>query len=200
MLWKDTGGGDFEQPETGSVAANCIKIIDIGTQTSEYQGKPNSRRQVLIGWEIEEPMSDGTLFTVGRFYTASLSEKANLRKDLQAWRGRAFSEEELAGFDPKKLLGVPCLLTLVRNDKNKVVVQSVTKLPKSMAAPAKHHKTVFFSLTEFDKAVFDALPEGLKKIIVQSPEYKALQVPANASAKPAAGGSGFDDMADEIPF
>ena len=45
MLWKDSGGGEFEQAPAGTHMAVCIRVIDIGTQDGEYQGKPNSKRQ-----------------------------------------------------------------------------------------------------------------------------------------------------------
>jgi hypothetical protein len=43
MRVSDTGGGDFEQAPAGTHMARCVRIIDIGTQFGEYQGKPNAR-------------------------------------------------------------------------------------------------------------------------------------------------------------
>lgn len=201
-VWKDNGGGDFENPEPGSYAGTCYKIVDLGTQTSEYQGKPNSRRQVILTWELDELMSDGRPFIVSKFYTASLSEKANLRHDLASWRGRDFTPEELMGFSPRKILGASCLVTLTKNDKGKVRVTGVAKLPKGMNAPTATNPQVFFHLDEFDQATFDGLSDGVKKIIVQSPEYQEIAGKrAAATGAPAGnGGSHFDDFADDIPF
>ena len=193
-VWKDNGGGDFENPEPGSYAATCYKIIDIGTQTSEYQGKTNSRRQVILGWELDEAMSDGRPFVVSKFYTASLSEKANLRHDLAGWRGRDFTPEELGGFSPRNILGKSCLVTLTKNDKGKIRVTGVAKLPKGMTAPPLQNEQVFFHLDEFDAATFDKLSDGVKKLIVQSPEYQSV------AGKPAPKGNSFDDFKDDIPF
>jgi hypothetical protein len=173
MILKDTGGGDFENPEPGTYAAICYKIIDIGTQEGEYQGQKNNRRQLIIGWELNENMSDGRPFVMSKFYTASLSEKSNTRKDLAGWRGRDFTPEELLGFDIKNIMGKPCMLSLIATDKGKIKVGSVSKMPKGMAAPEMHNKPIFFSLDEFDHAVFDAFSDGVKKLIIQSPEYKA---------------------------
>ena len=50
-------------------------------------------------------MEDGRPFAVSKTYTASLFEAAALRKDLESWRGKSFTEEELGGFDISKLLG-----------------------------------------------------------------------------------------------
>jgi hypothetical protein len=184
MLLKDNGSGDFEQPEAGSYGATCYKLIDLGTQTSEYQGKPIVRRQVLLGWELDEKMTDGRPFTVSQFYTASLNEKAKLRAHLEGWRGKSFTPEELEGFDSKNLLGKTCLISLAKNDKGRVKVSSVAKVPKGMEVPAQINETIYLSLDSFDKAVFEGLSDGIKKIIMQSPEYHSLETVSPAKEEP----------------
>ena len=42
---------------------------------------------------------NGRRFQLRKDYKNSLHEKAGLRKDLEAWRGRRFTDAELAGFD-----------------------------------------------------------------------------------------------------
>jgi len=112
---------DFEQPPVGVVQAVCAFVEDIGTHQSEYNGKPIIKHQVIVCWELSEKMTKddraGTPFTMSKFYTLSLSEKANLRKDLESWRGKAFTDEELDGFDLEKLIGANCLLNLVADKK-----------------------------------------------------------------------------------
>lgn len=49
-------------------------------------------------------------------YTVSLNEKANLRKDLEKWRGRKFSADELNGFDLESVIGAPAMLNIVHNE------------------------------------------------------------------------------------
>lgn len=201
MKWKDTGGNDFEQAPTGTHIARCVKLIDIGTQRGEYQGKATVRRQCVIGWELPtELMTEGDAagkpFTVSKFYTASLGEKANLRKDLAQWRGRDFTEQELAGFDSKNILGKPCLVSITPNDKGKARVTGVMALPKNTNVPDQVNKTLYFSLDEFDQATFDSLSDGYKKLITASPEYQEMVLPK----APPQQRSGFEDMNDDIPF
>ncbi len=179
MEWRDSGGGEFEQPPVGTEIGRCIKIIDIGTQKGEYQGKATFKRQVIIGWELPNALMTegdhaGKPFTVSRFYTASLSEKANLRKDLENWRGRAFSDQELKGFSAKNILGKPCMLSLTANDKGKVRVTGVMAAPKGMPIPDQINQPVYFSLDEFDPNVLEKLSEGYKKFIKASPEYSDI--------------------------
>jgi len=200
-------GGNFEQPPIGAHVARCVRIIDIGTQKGEYQGMPTFKRQIVIAWELpNELMTSGEYagkpFMVSKFYTASLHEKSGLRKDLAAWRTKDFTEEELKGFDMKNLIGKPCMVSLILNDKNKAKINAVMALPKGTAVPEKINPTLNFSLDEFNDATFNALTDGYKKLIAQSPEYqKALkQKTAHEPAAANANASGFDDMDSDIPF
>lgn len=129
-----TNEGNFEQPPTGLQQAVCVFVHDIGTQKGDYMGKPTEAHKVIVSWELGEKMTTGDYagkpFMISKYYTLSLSEKANLRKDLESWRGQAFSETELEGFDVEKLIGANCYLNLVKNDKGKVVISAITQLPK----------------------------------------------------------------------
>lgn len=201
MKWKDTGGGDFEQPPVGTHLAICVKIIDIGTQKGEYQGKATFKRQVIIGWELpNELMTEGDYagkpFSVSKFYTASLGEKANLRKDLANWRGRDFTEQELSGFEAKNILGKPCMLSLTLNDKQKVRVTGVMAPPKGTTVPPQANPSVYFSLEpdEFNRDTFEALSDGYKKMISVSPEFQEVTAPGKKKT------GGIEDMDDDIPF
>jgi hypothetical protein len=189
------GGSDFKQVDAGTYPARCIAIIDLGTQHSEWQGKPIARRQAMLQWELPTETietKDGIKpMTVSKFYTVSLSEKSNLRPDLEAWRGRAFTPEELAGFDLNNVLDKPCMVSIIHNDKGKARVSSVAKLVKGMTVPNAFHAPFIFSLDNFDGNVFQALPEGIKKLIAQSDEYKGAFAPPEQ-------GLGPDD--GDIPF
>ena len=204
MKVSDSGGGDFQQAPAGTHFARCVRIIDIGTQFGEYQGKPNAARKIVVGWELpNERMTEGEYagkpFVVTKWYTASIGEKANLRKDLVNWRGRDFTEEELKGFDVKNILTATCLLSLTPNDKGKVRVTGVMKPPAGTAAPAQVNPVLYFSLErdEFSQATFDGLSEFWQTEIKKSPEWADLQGkpgPVKTSAK------NFDEIESDIPF
>jgi hypothetical protein len=203
MRLTDTGGKEFEQAPIGNHVGRCIGMIDLGTQQGEYLGKTTHARKIVLRFELpNELISEGEFagkpFVVSKFYTASLGEKANLRKDLQNWRNREFTEQELQGFDAKNILDKCCLLALTTNDKGKVRVTGVMALPKGTQPPARVNQIVYFSLDEFDQAVFDSLSDGYKKLITVSPEYQAIKNPGAQEAK--RGGAAFDDMMSDIPF
>jgi hypothetical protein len=208
MILSDNGNTSFEQPPTGSHAARCIAIIDLGTQRSTYEGEAQIKRQVIVRWELPtELMTTGDFagkpFTVSKFYTASLHEKSGLRKDLASWRGRDFTAEELKGFDLKSVLGKACMLAVGLSEKGKAKVTSVMGLPKGMNVPSQVNPSVHFSLdaNEFKDEVFEALPKGFKEMIVASPEHiQLMRRRANPGQEPAAYDEGLPVGEDEIPF
>lgn len=202
MQWKEpTGGGGWKSPETGNWPAVCIRIIDVGTHETEFEGEKKRLRKSMIVWELPGQLDDdGKPMTISNTYTASLGDKAKLRAHLESWRGRPFTPEELKGFEAKNLLGKPCLLNLieVKGQKGpKVVVASIGTLPKGMPAPpAPTHDCYLYSVDEHDPDVWGKLSDGIKNWIGRSLEHQTdppnFAVPSPALVK------AYD--ADEIPF
>lgn len=200
-------GKSFELCPEGVTISRCYRIIDLGTQAVEHKGVKKFKRQILVNWETSNLASEGEHagkpLMVGKKYTLSLDEKANLRKDLQAWRGRAFTEAELAGFDISALLTKPVMLNIVHSDDKKYAnISSMMPLPGGMKAPELANPAVLFSLNDFDQAVFDGLSDGLKAIIQKSPEYAeavgGYVEPAGKAAGKSGGAAVLDS--DDIPF
>jgi hypothetical protein len=196
----DTGGDDFVQASAGSHIARSIRIVDIGTHHDQYEGKQIKRNQFVLQWELpDETMEiDGKSLPVivSRFYTNSLSKKSNLRKDLESWRSKQFTAEELMSFDLMQILNKPCMLSIVKNDNGKSVVKTVSPCPKGVVCPPAVNKVEAFWLDEWDDNKFAALSDGFKKLIVQSEEYKAFEgEPALPIPKKA---QGIEE--DDIPF
>jgi hypothetical protein len=102
-------GGEVTLHPEGAFGAICADVYDVGTEQTQYGPKD----RVLIVWETTEqhPEFSGP-HRVNRKYTASLHSQASLRHDLESWRGKPFSDDELKGFDLENLLGVPALLTI----------------------------------------------------------------------------------------
>lgn len=168
----------FELPPAESHIGTCYRIIDLGTQQIDWQGKVKRQHKIMISWELDALMEEGENagkpFSMHKRYTFTFDPKGSLRPDLEAWRGKSFSEEEMENFKLKNLFGVPCLMGIVHEKKDGAVyanISSIMKLPKSMKAPALVSKTVDFDLSEFDQDVYDSLSESLRDTIALSPEY-----------------------------
>ena len=102
----------FTPAPEGLHQAVCVDVHDLGMQQTPWGDK----HKVLLVWQLEQVDEEaGKRFQVRKNYTLSLSEKANLRRDLECWRGRKFTEQELQGFDLEKLLNVNCQLQVVHN-------------------------------------------------------------------------------------
>lgn len=128
-------GGNFIPAPAGAHSAVCCDVVDMGMLEVSFGGKTKTQHKIRIVWQIEEVMADNRPFIAQKRYTLSLHEKAALRKDLESWRGRAFSDTELEGFDVEVLLGKPCLLNVIQENKAGKTYSNVTsimKLPKSM--------------------------------------------------------------------
>ena len=205
-------GGSFESTPPGMHLARCYRIIDTGTQKSEYLGQVKYLRKVMLGWEIHGQddagnplrMKDGRPFAMFKNYTLSWAEKANLRADLQSWRGKPFSQEEMRRFDLKTILGAWCMLNVIEKQgtdgKMYVNVNGITPVPamiKQAGLPQPVNKTEVFMLDEPDMEMFNTFSDNLKKKIMSSPEWEKL---GNKSSAPAAAPAAGIDEDEDIPF
>lgn len=130
----------FSLPTAGTIRAVCFGVWDLGFQKTTYNGEEKVQRKVMLGFELDEIIDrageyHGRRFCVFKTYTATLFEKSNLCKDLENWRGKAFSEFERKGFDLDKLIGVNALLSIIHNEskgKTYANIGSISALPKGM--------------------------------------------------------------------
>lgn len=198
----------FAPPPAGTFPAICYRILDLGTQQSSYMGKPRKAHKILISWEIKDDeavMDDGRPMSIHQNYTWSMNEKANLRKDLESWRGKAFTEADFGenGFELADLLGVGCFMGVVHKEGDGGTIyaniSAISKLPKGMTVPPLVNKKLILWLDEtFDKAAFAELSEGMQNKIKGSPEYQSV-----VEGKKLPGGDSRDPLNDDlsdIPF
>lgn len=130
-----TSGANFVPAPSGAHSAICVDVVDLGMLEVAFGGKKKTQHKIRIVWQIAELMPDNKPFIVQKRYTLSLHEKAGLRKDLESWRGKSFTNEELQGFDLEVLLGVSCLLNVLqvnRDGDTYANVVSIMRLPKGM--------------------------------------------------------------------
>ena len=181
IIVKESQGGGFAPLEAGSYRAICYGIVVLGTTYNP--AFDNTQTKILFLWELpdERITIDGEdkPRAISESYTLSLNEKANLRAMLESWRGKAFSEEELQGFDITNVLKAPCLVSTKimtsKQGKEFAKISSVTRLPKGMEVPKDtENPTVVFDITNnaCPLEMMDMLPEWVQNRIKESVEYK----------------------------
>ena len=209
---RDSGGGSFTPVSPGMHLARCYRIVDMGTQKTEFQGQAKHLQKVMLQFEVHgeddsgKPLvtAKGEPMSISKNFTLSLAEKATMRKDLQAWRGRDFTPEELRGFELKNVLGAWAMITASKavgnNGKEYTNIVSINPVPvaiKKAGMPEGFNKLAMFVISNPDMELFETFGNGLKEKITSSPEWRARS-PQHVPDRPS---SGFDDMEDsDIPF
>lgn len=211
LVAKDSG--DFVTVPAGMHLARCYRIVDLGTQRSEYMGKEKYLPKVMIQFEVHgeddrgNPLltQDGRPLSIAKSFTLTLAEKSTLRKDLQMWRGRDFTADELRGFELKNVLGAWAMLNVTHtesNGKTYTNIAGINPVPANMkkaGMPQGVNELKIFSIEEPDMELFDTFSENLKTKISSSPEWKEMQVaPTQKTSLDKA--PGFEGLEDDIPF
>lgn len=200
LIVKQEGGSfDYQICPQGNHVATCFSVIDLGVQEVNYQGDTSFKRKVRVSWELpNELISEGDLagqpFSIAKNYTFSLNEKAVLYKDLVSWRGRAFTQQELEGFELFNILGAGCMLNVIHaqsqdGQKTYANVSSVSQMPKGMPKPELINTIRGFNTEEFDEVAYESFPDWLKTKI-NLPNHKPQELAPPQQNQ-------FDD---DIPF
>jgi hypothetical protein len=206
MIEASSNSGDFKPVEAGTYVARCYSMIHIGTIEQEYMGEIKEQNKVRISWELptelkvfkeekgEQPQS------VSKEFTLSMHEKSNLRKFLESWRGKGFTEDEAKKFDVTKLLGKPCMLSVIhkvsKQGKTYAEISSISTLPKGMTCPEQINPTFEFTFTPYTPEKFETLPDWLKDKIKTSKEYRAMNEPDHSETQ----ADDFDVDNSPLPF
>lgn len=196
----------------GTHLAFCVWLIDLGVQYNETF--KNSSRKVMLGWEIPDEQietEDGTKNrTITMRYTASLNENSNLRRDLSAWRGRDFTEDELEEFNLRNIVGKPCLLNIIhktKNGKTYANIQSVAAVPKIMKdavqAATRTEQEIVFDLDDATIEECDLLPKWIAEAVKKSTTYQDMVTMRYQEQLSPVTGKVFEDLDDSedlLPF
>jgi hypothetical protein len=173
---------EFKIPPVGYFLARCYQIIDLGTQTGDYMGKVTMQRKIKVYWELhgdDLKTDDGKPLIQTRNYTLSLGEKASLRKDLESWRGKPFTDGELRTFDTDSMLDKWCMITIQHRtgkDGNTYAdPAAITPVPESIikAGIPKGINPIFtFDISEYGTEKYEKLSKSLKEKVMLSAEIR----------------------------
>lgn len=198
LMISDNGGGDFELCPADVHDARCWLVCDLGLQEG---GQWGPKAKIQIGWEIPGArMKDGRCFSVFERYTASLSERSQLRPMLEAWRGRPFTPDELKGFNVGQLLDKCCQVLVQhraykgRDGKERKAANVTAVMPiKGRTLPPMENTPILFDLAKPDN--LNDLPDWLRKRInIPDGTFANGPPPHSDDDVPT-----FDDDIDDIP-
>ena len=159
------------------------------------------QRQVMLMFEIPseriEINGEDKPRMISATYTLSLSGKGKLRGVLESWRGKQFTEEELAAFDLRNILNTPCMLSVVektsKTSGNKYSsIGTIARAFKGAIVPPAESPIFAFDLDEPDcLGMLETLPEWVQERVKQGQTYKDL----------ISNPDSFEDItSDDVPF
>jgi hypothetical protein len=199
--------------EPGLHVARCYKMIEVGTVQEEMvingRKEVKTLKKVRIGWEFPEMLKvfdekkGPQPLVIDNEYTLSMGSKANIRKMMESWRGKPYTDQEAVKVDITKMLTQPCMINLTHKQatSGKVYEQisSVVQMPKSMVCPPQVNPTFNLSYDTWNQDMFDGLPEFIKNKMQTSLEYKKMfnNTPDTLSNM---GSSVGDVEDDDLPF
>ena len=150
----------FSPCPEGLFQAVCMDVVDLGMMVTQWGDKP----KVRIVWQVdEEDPQTGKRYDVRALYTLSLSDKATLRKHLEAWRGRKFTGPELRGFDLENLIGANCQIQIIHHisDEGKTFANVQAIVPANAKAPKLVPDRY---VRDRDRTPADARPEAPREL------------------------------------
>lgn len=174
----DTGADRvFEVAPAGPQPAVCAHVYDMGMVNDGY----GTQHRVALVFQLAAKDSNGRRFVVSRDYLASTNEKATLRKHLESWRTKAFTDDQVKQFNLSMLEGKPCLLSIVHAHGKKDPTKTYANINGIMR-----------------------LPEGMTVSAPDNCQVPKFLVRKKAEAQgPTAGSEGFDEGevgTDDMPF
>lgn len=202
---------DFKPVPAGTHLGRMYRIVDIGKQQGEWQGKITTQRKVILYFELfgedeaGAPLTrdDGKPLIITKYYNRSLNEKSTFRKHLQSWLKIDF--DTVKGFNLEDLLGKFAMVSVSqykgKNGDMKASIDSLSAVPAMLSKhgmPEGVNPLFVFNLDKFDSEKFATLSEAIQNMVKMSPEYRGLAgKPEEQKAQP----SSFDQYTDDpIPF
>jgi hypothetical protein len=121
VVSSNSGSFDYDPAPAGVHTAVCVDVVDLG----EIETQWGKKHKISLLWQLDKRDEEGRPFIAVKRYTASLSDRAILRKDLETWRAKPFTEQELQGYDLEKLIGINTTLVIVHKREEDKVYSNV---------------------------------------------------------------------------
>ena len=180
MKVKDRTKPKVPPVEAGVYMAVCIGFVDLGEQYSE-KFKSYSSKGMYV-WELpgETVEIDGEQKPrqLSKEFTISASNKGNLRKFIESWNSKSYSDDEFMDFDLFDQIGKPCQLNVVLNEtKEYSNVDNLMPIPKGFPAPTTETSFIKWDMESWNEEVFKTLPEWIQDKIKKSTQFQKDHAP-----------------------
>ncbi len=128
---------------------------------------------------------------LGRTLNFTRSKNGGLRKFVQSWLGKTFTDDEFNELDTNDLVGTPAQLSVVLNESGDYAnIDTIMQLPRGMAAPAPVSALVRYDMEPWDDVAFAALPDWAQEQVKKSTQYQKFHVPTAPVDVDTSGGRG----------
>jgi hypothetical protein len=144
----------------GLYPAVCVDVIDLGEAVDTYQGKTSVLPKLAIVFQTNaEDPETGKPLEIHIEVSNSFGRKARLRKLLEGWRGKPFSDDEARNGVPiHKLEKVNCSLNILHKvsaaGNTYALIDAITPPMKGLAKiePHGYQRAEFWSKRKADYA------------------------------------------------
>ena len=167
---------------SGTHIARCYSMIHIGTVEWEYQGEKKYSNKLRVTFELPHELRDfggeEKPMVISKEYTLSLHEKSNLRRDLEGWRGKSFTNQELNSFDITDVLGSSCNISIIHKTSKSgnefAQIGSISGISKGTKCPDQINESFIFNYEDnFNEDWLEQQPEWIQDQIKNTDEYKS---------------------------
>lgn len=171
------GGGNYAQvPIAQNIHAVCFAIAALGDapQKDFSTGAMVNVPTVFLGFSCGND-EEGREMTIWKRYRFSYNERANLRKDLEMWRDKDFTDEEIKKFPLSNVLGRKCTIC---TDTTSGGNPKITKIkPERDGNELVAENTFIYDRDDPAQAHFDELPKFIKDLVsVEEEETTDLNI------------------------
>ncbi len=135
------GGESKFRPHPEGQYVRCVDTIDLGEKVEDFVGTPKKlvHKCALVFRTGEQNADTNESIDIAQEFTVSMNEKANLRKFLEGWRGKAYTNDEAEGGVPlHKLVGNLVLLSIEQktsaSNRRYARIVGAVGVPKQMQA------------------------------------------------------------------
>lgn len=197
--------GSFVAPDQGSISnktkiahdpipmglnmCTIFAVVSLGTHMESFNGgQPSPKTKLFIGFEFpqhkrkfyEEDTDVRSAAVFDEMTFAAYTDKAKLRKIIEAVCQRKVTDDEARSFDCTKLIGCSLMVNITHYTKKDQTIgekiesyASIVNMPVPMGYQPENEPWLFYidpALNNFRTEAFAKLPGFLKKKLIESTE------------------------------